>query len=93
MSEAEKRAPVQRLSCRVPWGLHLRAYNAYSKRWGAQPAMIDLDGRDCRGGFSVEEMDEFVPGWRRELEEADGVNLVESKRLGEIYLTATPAAS
>jgi len=88
---AEKRAPVQRLSCRIPWDMHLRAYEAYSKRWGPQPAMIDLEGRGCRGGFSVDELDELIPGWQQELETRDGMRLLHERRLGENYFKATPA--
>lgn len=66
----EKRAPVQGYAPGIPWALHLEAYAAYCKKWSPQPALIDLDGRNCRGGFAVDELDEFVPGWR---ERADGV--------------------
>lgn len=64
---SEKRAPVQGFSAGIPWSMHLRAYDAYSKKWSPQPALIDLEGRGCRGGFSVGELDEFIPGWREEL--------------------------
>jgi hypothetical protein len=63
----EKRAPVQGYSAGIPWSMHLRAYDAYCKKWGSQPAMIDLEGRNCRGGFSTGELDDFIPGWRSEL--------------------------
>ena len=66
---SEKIAPVQGYSAGIPWSMHLRAYDAYSKKWAPQPAMIDLEGRNCRGGFSVEELDDFIPGWREELSE------------------------
>jgi hypothetical protein len=59
-----KRAPVQGFAGGIPWALHLEAYDAYCKKYGAQPALIDLGGRYCRGGFGVSELDEFVPGWR-----------------------------
>jgi hypothetical protein len=68
MMEKEKRAPVQGYPPGIPWAMHLRAYEVYSKKWGPQPAMIDLEGRYCRGGFHVEELNEFIPGWRHELE-------------------------
>lgn len=64
---AAKRAPVQGYSPGIPWEMHLRAYDAYCKRWSSQPALIDLEGRNCRGGFGTEELDEFIPGWRDEL--------------------------
>lgn len=70
----EKRAPVQGYAPGIPWSLHLEAYAAYCKKWAPQPALIDLEGRNCRGGFGVDELDEFVPGWR---ERADGVAVCE----------------
>lgn len=64
-----KIAPVQGYVQGIPWSLHLEAYNAYSKRWAPQPALIDLEGRGCRGGFSVGELDDFIPGWRDKVSE------------------------
>lgn len=69
MTDTEKRAPVQGFSEGIPWSLHLRAYDAYCKKYGKQPALIDLEGRNCRGGFGVRELDMFVPGWREEVSE------------------------
>lgn len=63
---AQKRAPVQGFSAGIPWGMHLRAYDAYSKKWAPQKALIT---GGCRGGFSVNELDQFIPGWRDELSE------------------------
>lgn len=60
----EKMAPVQGFVGGIPWSLHLEAYNAYCKKWSPQPALIDLEGRNCRGGFGTGELDEFIPGWR-----------------------------
>lgn len=65
--EEEKRAPVQGWGESIPWHMHLRAYEAYCKKCGAQPALIDLEGRNCRGGFHTGELDTFIPGWREEL--------------------------
>ena len=65
----EKIAPVQGYTPGIPWSMHLEAYDVYRNRCGAQPALIDLDGRNCRGGFSVRELDEFIPGWRDRLSE------------------------
>jgi len=59
-----KRAPVQGFSAGIPWAMHLEAYDAYSKKWAPQPALIDLEGKNCRGGFSIGELDDFIPGWR-----------------------------
>ena len=70
MSEArEKMAPVQGYPGGIPWAIHLEAYEVYSKKWAPQPALIDLEGRNCRGGFSTRELDEFVPGWRDRVSE------------------------
>jgi len=66
VSGAEKRAPVQGYTGGIPWSLHLRAYDAYHKKYGEQDALIQ---GGCRGGFSVGELDMFVPGWREEVAE------------------------
>lgn len=63
----EKIAPVQGYPPGIPWHMHLRAYEAYCKKWGPQPALINLEGRNCRGGFGTGELDEFIPGWRDEV--------------------------
>jgi molybdopterin converting factor small subunit len=63
----EKRAPVQGWPEGIPWHMHLRAYEGYCKKWSAQPALIDLEGRNCRGGFGTGALDMFIPGWRDEL--------------------------
>lgn len=59
-----KRAPVQGWAAGIPWELHLEAYSAYCKLYGNQSALIDLEGRNCRGGFHADELDVFIPGWR-----------------------------
>ena len=65
----EKRAPVQGFKPGIPWAMHLRAYEAYCKMWNlTQPALLDLEGRHCRGGFSTDELNELIPGWRQELD-------------------------
>lgn len=74
---SDRRAPVQRLSGGIPWDMHLRAYDAYSKKWRPQPAMIE---GGCRGGFDIEELDEFIPGWRKELEKRENVKMVRDPR-------------
>ncbi len=63
-SVAAKRAPVQGYVQGIPWSLHLEAYDAYCARWIPQPALIDLEGRNCRGGFHTSELDQLIPGWR-----------------------------
>lgn len=64
-----KIAPVRGYAQGIPWSLHLKAYNAYCKKYSPQEALIDLAARGCRGGFAVEELNMFVPGWRDEVEE------------------------
>ena len=66
--EGEKIAPVQGFSAGIPWDMHLRAYDAYCDKYGKQHALIDLEGRNCRGGFGTGELDDFIPNWRDELE-------------------------
>lgn len=63
-TSTEKRAPVQGYPGGIPWAIHLEAYEVYCKRWSPQPALIDLEGKNCRGGFSTGELDDFIPGWR-----------------------------
>jgi len=65
----EKRAPVQGYPGGIPWAIHLEAYEVYCKRYGPQPALIDLEGRGCRGGFGTRELDDFIPGWRDRVSE------------------------
>lgn len=62
----ERRAPVQGFSAGIPWAMHLRAYDAYCKKYRSQQALIE---GGCRGGFSTRELDMFIPGWRDELDE------------------------
>lgn len=59
-----KTAPIQGLSDRLPWEIHLKAYSEYVKKYNEQPALIDLEKRNCRGGFYPSELDKFIPGWR-----------------------------
>lgn len=40
----------------MPAEVTLRAYEVYAHIFGAQPAMVDLKGRDCRGGFGLGEL-------------------------------------
>lgn len=44
--------------------MHLRAYDAYCKKYGPQQALIE---GWCRGDFGTEELNVFIPGWRNEL--------------------------
>lgn len=86
LASGDKIAPVQGYADGIPWSMHLRAYDAYCKKWSPQPAMIDLEGRNCRGGFGVKELDEFIPGWREELSEI-------SKLKAEVARLTTALAS
>ena len=79
----EKRAPVQGLTGGIPWSLHLEAYDAYCKRYGRQEALIDLEGRNCRGGFGVNELDMLIPGWREKLSELTRLNKLLDARLAD----------
>lgn len=60
------RAPVQGFSAGIPWSLHLRAWDAYAKRYGRSQTAERLAER---GGFGTRELDVFVPGWRDEVSE------------------------
>ncbi len=75
-----KIAPVQGYASGIPWSMHLRAYDVYCKKFGPQKALIDLEGRNCRGGFGTNELDDFIPGWREELSELNNV-IAERDRL------------
>lgn len=44
----------------MPSEVTLRAYEVYCDLYGAQPALIDLAGRNCRGGFGVGELVAFL---------------------------------
>jgi hypothetical protein len=62
-----KTAPVQDFPPqRIPWSLHLKAYEAYAKRYGTRQSAERLAER---GGFDTSEMDMFAPGWRDEVDE------------------------
>jgi hypothetical protein len=76
----EKRAPVQGWHGGIPWEMHLRAYEVYCKKYGPQPAMVDLEGRGCRGGFHADELDAWIPGWRDEL----STITAQKKRIAEL---------
>lgn len=56
--------PVQILDMqrnpRVPEDVALRAYEVYCHVFSPQPAMIDLEGRNCRGGFGAGELIAFL---------------------------------
>jgi predicted HAD superfamily Cof-like phosphohydrolase len=61
----------------IPEDVALRAYEVYCHIFGPQPAMVDLEGRGCRGGFSVGEIVAFLYArsfpkeeWRQRFKEA-----------------------
>ena len=62
----ERMAPVQGYSAGIPWSLHLRAWDAYAAKYGRYQS---AEGIAERSGFSVGELDVFVPGWRDEVSE------------------------
>lgn len=54
-----------------------RAYEVYSEVYGPQPALMDLEGRNCRGGFGAGELIAFLYAygfprneWRARVDEA-----------------------
>ena len=49
----------------IPWSIAEKAYKAYSKKYGTGQTMQRMADR---GGFGVEEMDRFHPGWRGEMQ-------------------------
>ena len=61
----------------MPSVVTLRAYEVYCHLYGPQPAMVDLEGRGCRGGFGVGELIAFLYArsfpkveWRKRFDEA-----------------------
>ena len=40
--------------------IYMAAYEVYSYVYGPQEAMIDIEGRNCRGGFSSGELIAFL---------------------------------
>ena len=60
----DRRAMVQGYGL-IPWSLHERAWEKYNQRHRGQSAEKIAE----RGGFGIEEMDEYFPGWRYEASE------------------------
>lgn len=44
----------------IPWDVHIAAYEVYSEVFSPQEALIDLEGRGCRGGFGELELIAFL---------------------------------
>lgn len=68
---------TQRGRAFVPAEVALRAYEVYSHVWSPQPALVDLAGRNCRGGFGAGELIAFLYArsfpkeeWRKRFDEA-----------------------
>ena len=62
------RAPVQNERDRsrgwtIPWAVHLEAWEAYVARYGNIQSAERIAER---GGFGAGELDDFVPGWRKQ---------------------------
>ncbi len=63
--------------------VYMAAYEVYAHVHGPQEAMIDLEGRNCRGGFGLGELTAYLYArsfpkaeWRARTEEAfEGMNL------------------
>lgn len=62
---------------RAPKSVTMAAYEVYSHVFGPQPAMVDLEGRGCRGGFSAGELIAFLYAksfppreWKQRVDEA-----------------------
>src|ERR1039458_10278173 len=87
-----KTAPVQGYSAGIPWSMHLRAYDAYCKRYSPQKALIE---GWCRGGFGTNELDMFIPGWREELLEINRLkaeNAELRQQLKEAAIVSSPVS-
>ena len=81
MSEKPEMHPVQRNykteGAQLTSTVTRRAYEVYCHMYGAQDALMDLEGRGCRGGFSVGELVAFLYArsfpkdeWRARADEA-----------------------
>lgn len=53
----------------IPWAVAEKAYSVYVARFGSNQSLARLSER---GGFWSEEMDEFYPAWREEIEPTEG---------------------
>lgn len=80
---SEKFAPYRRTTdyphapAVIPWVVHLHAYEVYRVVYGTQEALLDLEGRNCRGGFGTGELFAFLYAhsfpqaeWRQRVNEA-----------------------
>jgi hypothetical protein len=79
MSE-QKQAPAQigRIKQgKIPWDIHIAAYEVYCECYGEQEALIDTEKRGCRGGFGIDELIAFLyvrqfprKEWRQRVDQA-----------------------
>lgn len=51
---------IAREPAKVSESVYMAAYEVYAHVHGAQQALIDLEGRNCRGGFGVSELVAFL---------------------------------
>ena len=58
-------APVQGFPRRIPWDMHLQAWESYARKYGTDQSPQRIAER---GGFGTTELDAFIPGWRQELD-------------------------
>jgi len=80
--EPERRAPVQGYHGKtIPWRVHGLAWEAYARKYPGQ----DAEKIASRGGFAVQEMDAFLPGWRDMADgmPAPGIDPVQLRALAE----------
>lgn len=73
----QTRSPYGRKQATASSLVTLRAYEVYCHIYGEQPAMVDLAGRGCRGGFGAGELIAFLYArsfpkaeWRQRADEA-----------------------
>lgn len=57
--------PIQKHSrphtpAKIAEDIYMRAYEVYCEVFRPQDALIDLDGRNCRGGFGMGELTAFL---------------------------------
>ena len=64
----------------IPWNVAEQAYLGYVKKYGTGQSLLRLAQR---GGFGVEEMDEFHPQWREHIRLRE-----ENERLKKLLIDA-----
>ncbi len=60
-------APVKEFKPGIPWSLHLEAYEAHCLRYKTNPDLLDLENKNCMGGFTPHQLDFYIPDWRSRL--------------------------